>query len=215
MAKPKPGASSCGGSGVGVVLRHLGQCRFAHQRRGDTDRDVPGEDQRHHCERERRNLFSTGAVNVTANGDTTAGTSSSSAEVNNLNLGLLGVQAVGASTIKSTCTSDDNAPVGTTTVTGLNLTGAAGASVPTNPTPNTVVNVAGLGTLTFNEQTTGTSGTQKTLAVNALHVRLTGGTVATSSSATASAAVCPRRPRRLRPSPRWSRPADRWSAATP
>ncbi|MBT0771396.1 IPT/TIG domain-containing protein [Kineosporia sp. J2-2] len=123
-------------------------------------------------------LLATGTATTTANGDDLKDTATASAAVNGLGTGtgLQGLQAVTADLVQSQCTGTGAGITATSTVTGLKLNGVLNTTVPSNPAPNTVINILGLGTLTLNEQTQSTPATGKTkLATNALHLRLLGG----------------------------------------
>lgn len=82
--------------------------------------------------------------------------------------------AVRASAVTSSCTANGTGSRGSTTLVGSNL------GVSSNPAPNTVRRVAGLGTVTINEQLrTNQPGRTTSITVNALHIRLSGSTLGT------------------------------------
>lgn len=123
------------------------------------------------------NTLTTGVLKVTTTGDVAAGTSKSTATVNDLAVALAGVQddAVSATTIQSTSESScvDGAPQSTGNSVIENLM-VLGNRVTVSGEPNQTVKVdlpAGLGTLTvvINEQIGGDGN----LTVNALHVTAT------------------------------------------
>jgi hypothetical protein len=93
--------------------------------------------------------------------------------------GLLG-GLIHAEAISSRCHAD---PGGTTGSTSLAKLTVAGTPVSVDPTSNTTVLIAGVGTLTINEQTVDSSGT---LTVNALHLHLAGFPLGSVGSATAA-----------------------------
>jgi hypothetical protein len=115
-------------------------------------------------------LLSTGTIQVNTQGDLTNG-STSSATIQNANVGagLLSATAVGSS-----CQTGVNGSSGTTTLTNASLTvlGSSTALV-ANPPANDVINVAGVGTLTLNEQVT-TGAPNNGITVNAIHLHLLG-----------------------------------------
>ncbi|WP_377615061.1 choice-of-anchor P family protein [Ottowia flava] len=106
---------------------------------------------------------------------------SSTGGVTNLNLSLVNADIIPLSLLKVTadavssnatvvCSGGSPVATGSTTITNLKVTGPLGLNVPVtiNPTGPTVVNVAGVATLTINEQTAIPSG----LVVNALHLEI-------------------------------------------
>jgi hypothetical protein len=94
----------------------------------------------------------------------------SSSNVANLNVGS---GAVAATAVSSQCRID--AAGHTTGSTTLLSATALGATLPVNPAPNTSVAVAGVGTLTLNEQTSTTGpGGNRSITVNAVHLHLAG-----------------------------------------
>lgn len=118
-------------------------------------------------------VFSTGVLTVTTQGDTTVShlrTARSTARVDNLSI----LSTLGASTVRSSCASNGTGSTGVSQFVGL--TGVAGVS--DVPLPNTVRNIPGVGTVTFNEQiVSNVPGSGTTITVNAIHVRLAAPTV--------------------------------------
>jgi hypothetical protein len=133
-------------------------------------------------------LLSTGELNVSTEGSTGAGGSvDSSASVDDTSLvGLLNANLLTATAISSACTSDETGSTGSTTIAGLT---ALGNPITVTGSPNQTVNVAGLGTLFINEQTTTGSAPSSSITVNALRVQLNiAGVVA--GSITIAQSVC-------------------------
>lgn len=92
-------------------------------------------------------------------------TAESSATANNLNL-LTGTAT--ATLIRSECTSNGDGSTGSTTLAGL---GGAFAGLSATPAPNTTV--AGVGSVTLNEQVeTNVPGSTTSIVVNAMHIEL-------------------------------------------
>ncbi|MCD5309851.1 beta strand repeat-containing protein [Kineosporia babensis] len=122
------------------------------------------------------NLLSTGEVTTTAEGDDLKDTSKATSSVAGLGTGtgLQGLQGVTADVIGSTCIGTAAGVTATSTVTGLKLAGVANTTIPTNPAPNTVLDIA-IGKLHLNEQTKSTAGGKTTLVTNALRLELLGG----------------------------------------
>jgi hypothetical protein len=81
--------------------------------------------------------------------------------------------AVTATVIGSQCHIDAvGNTTGSTTLVGASV---LGASLPANPSPNSAVTVAGVGTLTLNEQTSTVGpGGNRSITVTAVHLHLTG-----------------------------------------
>ncbi len=115
-------------------------------------------------------LLTTGVLSVRTEGDTVVShtrSAHSSATVTNLNL-LSGTAT--ASLIESQCTSDGDGSTGSTTLAGL---GGRFAALSASPAPNTVVILAGVGSVVLNEQVeTNTAGSTTSIVVNALHIEL-------------------------------------------
>ena len=100
------------------------------------------------------------------------------ATVNNPTLGLGGLLSLSggivyaSAVISGTCGSSLSA-VGTVNLTGVSAGGTLGLSlsIPTNPTPNTVLlNLAGITVILNEQQLSGNGTTTRTLTVNAIHV---------------------------------------------
>jgi hypothetical protein len=124
------------------------------------------------------NVLSTGILNAATQGSTTGSpTSASSASVATVN--ALGVLMPGglltADVIASKCTADASGTSGSATLTNVKV---AGATVAVNPGPNTTINVAGLATVILNEQTTSSSGGTNSITVNAVHIIVNAGVLA-------------------------------------
>jgi hypothetical protein len=119
---------------------------------------------------EQPGLLSTGALTVTTEGATgPGGFSRTSSEV----VGVSLVDAVTADVVRAECQSTSAGSTGTTTLVGARVLGEPLAA---NPAPNTTIALAGLGSLTLNEQrgrTTYTDGRSDiTVTVTAIHLRL-------------------------------------------
>ena len=126
-------------------------------------------------------LFSTGVATVVTSaekvaGDDDAGFVQSGAVVQNV---VLADGFARATTIASSCTADGAGARGTTLIQGGVLNGQPFPPTP-NPPPNTVVSLAGLGTVTLNEQMGSSSlhedgsGSSR-IVVNAVHAHFEGG----------------------------------------
>jgi hypothetical protein len=115
-------------------------------------------------------LLTTGLLDVSTEGGTAVShtrTVESSATVNNLNL-LTGTATV--TLIQSECISNGDGSTGSTTLAGL---GGAFAGLSATPAPNTTVTIAGVGSVTFNEQVeTNVAGSTTSIIVNAMHIHL-------------------------------------------
>lgn len=122
-------------------------------------------------------LLTTGVITVSTAGGTTVSHLRTAQSTSTVDGADLGDGTVSATTVSSRCASNGNGSAGATTLSGV--TGLPGAS--SQPAPNTVVQVNGLGPVTLNEQTVvNQRGSRTEIVVNAIHVRLTPGTVATS-----------------------------------
>ncbi len=119
-------------------------------------------------------LTSTGPVidNATTNRTSAVATVQASADVQNVNIigGLITAtraNAVADSAATATTVSSSNM----TTLVGLQV---AGVPILFNPTPNTILPLPGVGTVTLNEQSTQSSGaTMTSIAVTAIDVKVT------------------------------------------
>jgi len=116
-------------------------------------------------------LLSAGVLTVSTSSSrlgshtSTARSSASTANVR------LGTGQLTATAVRSSCTASGLGSTGSTTLLGTNIPGLA-----INPAPNTVINVPGLGSVTFNEQIrTNSPGRSTSITVNAIHVRLANG----------------------------------------
>jgi hypothetical protein len=118
-------------------------------------------------------VLSTGILNASTVGgnlNSHAGYATSNASVADVNV-LAGL--VSADAVASTCTSNGDGSTGSTTLTGATVKGVGSLAV--NPAPNTTISLAGVATITLNEQTrTDTVGVISTITVNAIHVHLEG-----------------------------------------
>lgn len=121
-------------------------------------------------------VVSTGVMTVQVSSSglgTDNGVVSASAEVNNLSIGLpiLG-SVLGSTVIKAECSSGPNGPTGSTLLVGASALGQGG--IAQSPAPNTTLNIAGVGTLRLNRQTTDAEGnltvTGLSLEINALGI---------------------------------------------
>ncbi len=126
------------------------------------------------------NVFSTGALAVSTTaanlaGDDEGGSVEAQALVQNV---ILGPNIATASSIASSCRADGQGARGATVIQGGMLNGQPFPPTPT-PAPNTVIPVAGLGTVTLNEQVvtsgSGSGGATRKLVVNAVHARFASG----------------------------------------
>lgn len=120
------------------------------------------------------NILSTGTLTVNTQGTIgETGTVHSDATVQTVNA-LDGFLT--ATVVSSECDidSDGNAS-GSSTLTNLQIQG--GEPVAANPGPNTLITIAGLATVTLNEQTYDPATNE--ITVNAVHIRLTGGALGT------------------------------------
>ncbi len=120
------------------------------------------------------NILSTGTLTVNTHGTTgDTGTVHSDATVQTVNA-LDGFLT--ATVVSSQCDIDSTgAASGSSTLTNLQIQG--GAPVAANPGPNTLITIAGLATITLNEQIYDPATNE--LTVNAVHIRLTGGALGT------------------------------------
>jgi hypothetical protein len=138
-------------------------------------------------------ILTTGVVNTSAIRDDNSGAVTATASTANVGLPLLSVPlgTVGAQAIEAKCVATQAGIVGTSTFAGASL-GSLGA-VAVNPAPNTTLQVTVLGasiaTITLNEQISNPDGS---LTVNALHVHLIGGTLASlgTGDVIVSSATC-------------------------
>ena len=110
-------------------------------------------------------------------GDMSTGDSSASATVENLSVNLGGLATVSLTGINSTCTA--TAPPAAATGSGLIAGGSVklpllpAINLKANAAPNTTVAVGTLASIVLNEQSTDANGV---LTVNAVHIKLLGGT---------------------------------------
>lgn len=122
-------------------------------------------------------ILTTGVINTSAGRDDATGQVDSRASTADVSIGVLGTgKPITAELVEATCTATQDGNFGTATLVGLDL-GSLG-EVPVDPAPNTVVHVglgaANVASITFNEQIANDDGG---LTVNAIHVRLLGGSL--------------------------------------
>lgn len=110
----------------------------------------------------------------TTAGDPTAGTSSASATVDQLNLNL-GVATGAVTGVNATCNATPSGATGSGTITGGSLTAPLlpPLTLTANAAPNTALSIPGVLSVVLNEQSTDSNGV---LTVNAVHITLLGGT---------------------------------------
>lgn len=118
-------------------------------------------------------VLSTGVLDTSTEGGNLgshSGFATSSASVADVDV-LAGL--VSADVVASTCTSNGDGSTGSTTLTNASITGFGDLAV--SPAPNTEITLAGVATITLNEQTrTDTVGVISTITVTAIHVHLDG-----------------------------------------
>lgn len=90
----------------------------------------------------------------------------STATVNSLSMAA---GAISATNVQSTCSATATSVSGSTTIASLTIAGVTTTNL--TPAPNTTINVAGVGVLTLNEQTTSPAGS---ITVNAIHLNVAG-----------------------------------------
>ncbi len=118
-------------------------------------------------------ILSTGALTVHTVG-TTGPTGSVTSTASVVNVNALAGLVTGAVVASQCNVTAAGATSGSSTLTTVVVNGVP---VAVNPGPNTVIILAGIGTVTLNEQIY--DSTTNTLTVNAIHIRLTGGTLGT------------------------------------
>lgn len=124
-------------------------------------------------------VLTTGLLNVSTQGTTGPGGSvTSSANVADPAVTLGIINALSATAVGSSCTSNETGSSGTATVANLRVLGLP-ANVST--APNSSINVAGVGILYVNEQTVTGSGASTGITVNALRLQLNVPIVGTGS----------------------------------
>jgi hypothetical protein len=114
-------------------------------------------------------LVGTGTINTTASTVMTASNSTSTVQGANLLAGLITADEV----VADSTTSDNNGLQ--TSAAGSSFTNlvVAGTQIQGTPPPNTVINLAGFGTVTLNEQTSVIGPKSASLTVNMIHVSIT------------------------------------------
>ena len=124
-------------------------------------------------------VLRTGLLTASTQGTLGSGGSvTSSANVANPAVGLGLLNALTATAVGSSCTSNETGSTGTATVAGLTLLGLP-ATV--SLAPNTVVTVAGVGILHVNEQIVTGSGPSTAITVNALRLEINAGPLGNGS----------------------------------
>ena len=119
-------------------------------------------------------VVSTGVVTTSAHLDPVTGVVAAKATVGNVAIGLFGpLNPITATAVEATCTATQSGNVGATTLTNINL-GSIG-TVAATPAAATPLVLDGVASITFNEQIVNADGS---LTVNAIHIRLLGGTLA-------------------------------------
>ncbi|MGW1890635.1 choice-of-anchor P family protein [Streptomyces sp. NPDC002004] len=116
-------------------------------------------------------FVSSSTLTATTAGDPTAGTSSAAATVESLAANLGPIGSLNLTGVRSSCSATSAGATGSGVIAAGSATvdSLPPVALQANAAPNTVVNLAGLGTLTLNEQTTDANGV---LTVNALHLVL-------------------------------------------
>lgn len=115
------------------------------------------------------------------------GTSTATTTIGSASIGVAGIPAISVSGLTATSTSTCTSATGSTTLAKLTIGGRT-ITVPT--TPNTVINLAGVGKLVINEQVP-VAGADQGRTVNALHLTALGGTIdLVIGSATSDAHNC-------------------------
>jgi hypothetical protein len=118
-------------------------------------------------------VLTTGVLNASTVGDdlnSDTGYATSNASVADVNV-IAGL--VSADVVASTCTANRDGVTGSTTLTDASVTGIGDLAV--SPSPNTKITLAGVATITLNEQTvTDTPDGVNAITVNAIHVHLEG-----------------------------------------
>jgi hypothetical protein len=118
-------------------------------------------------------VLSAGILNVSTSGNTAGPSSTSSASVATVNAFN---SLVTADAISSTCTANANGVSGSSSLVNAKV---GGISVSANPAPNTtLLNVNGIAKVVLNEQTSSTGSGANSITVNAVHIYLNAGPVA-------------------------------------
>ena len=91
----------------------------------------------------------------------------SDASVESLELGPAAAPVISASVLRSSCTADASGATGSADIVGLTV---GGNTIIPNGTPNQVIPLGPLGSITLDEQTVSDGG--HSITVNALHIRL-------------------------------------------
>ena len=133
-------------------------------------------------------VLSAGLINTSATLDETTGQVDSSASTADPAVGVLGpANTIRATLVEATCTATRTGNSGASTLADAQL-GSLG-TVDANPAANTTIDVPGVASITINEQIDNDDGS---LTVNAIHIRLLGGSLASvgSGDVIISSATC-------------------------
>jgi len=118
-------------------------------------------------------VASVGVITTSAMRNESTGQVDSRAATADVTVGVLGpTNTITAELIEATCTATQEGVSGTSTLVGVDL-GSLG-DVDADPAPNTVIDLGSIASVTFNEQISNPDGS---LTVNAVHIRLLGGTL--------------------------------------
>ncbi|HEY0812429.1 MAG TPA: choice-of-anchor P family protein [Pseudonocardia sp.] len=120
-------------------------------------------------------VLTTGVLNVSTQGTPgPSGSVTSSTSVTNPKVGIAVVapNLVTATTVTSTCTSDQTGSTGSATIAGLTV---LGSPVSVSTAPNSTLNIANVGILHVNEQTVTGSAPSSGITVNALRLEINAG----------------------------------------
>jgi len=183
-AAAAPGDGSAYGASVSITLLGLGPITAGPFAAASTD----GPTENSLATANVPNVLSVGLINTSARLDETTGQVDSRASAADVVIGVLGpVNTIRATLVEATCTATQSGNSGATRLVDLEL-GTLG-SVSATPAPNTRIDVPGVASITFNEQIANDDGS---LTVNAIHVRLLGGTSSAlgSGDVIVSSATC-------------------------
>ena len=110
----------------------------------------------------------------TTAGDPTNGTASASATVQQLGINLGPTLSASVTGVNATCNATPSGATGNGTITDGSVTalGLPALTLTANASPNTVVGIPGVVTVTLNEQSTDSNGV---LTVNAVHIKVLSG----------------------------------------
>jgi|GEM_PF-5819552 len=168
-ASAEPGDGSAFGVKVAVDLVGIGQITAGPFAAASTD--GPNED--HFLSLDLPDVMTLNVINASAHRDDVTGQVDSRASMADLRVGVIGgSNTLTFTLIEATCTATQDGVSGGTTLVGADL-GDLG-EIDLGPPPNTVITVPNIATITFNEQIPNDDGS---LTVNAIHIRLLGGSV--------------------------------------